>query len=124
MPWTNPLRSLSKGALGEARALTYLQQQGLALVTQNYRCRSGEIDIIMRDGQELVFVEVKFRSGQQFGSAVEFFHPHKRKKFESAIQHYMLENQLNPSLIAHRIDIVGIDVLSNNDDKISWLKYV
>ncbi|WP_158768676.1 YraN family protein [Paraglaciecola sp. L1A13] len=124
MPWNNPLRSLTKGALGEARALAYLKQQGLELITQNYRCRSGEIDIIMRDGQELVFVEVKYRSGQQFGNAVEFFHSHKRRKFESAIQHYMLDNQLNPSLIAHRIDIVGIDVLSNNSDRISWLKYV
>lgn len=118
------MRSLIKGVQGEAKALAYLKQQGLSLVTQNYRCRSGEIDIIMRDNQELVFVEVKYRSGQQFGSAVEFFHPHKRRKFESATQHYMLDNQLNPSLIAHRIDIVGIDVLSNNNDKISWLKYV
>jgi len=124
LSWTNPWRSLKKGEQGEAQALAYLQQQGLQLISQNYRCRSGEIDIIMQDGQELVFIEVKYRTSQQYGSAVEFFHPHKRRKFESAIQHYMLEHQLNPSLIAHRIDIVGIDVLSNNNDKISWLKYV
>ena len=66
MSWTNPWRSLKKGEQGEAQALAYLQQQGLQLISQNYRCRSGEIDIIMQDGQELVFIEVKYRTSQQY----------------------------------------------------------
>ncbi|MFQ3235599.1 MAG: putative endonuclease [Paraglaciecola sp.] len=101
-----------------------MEQKGLIFVTQNYHCRSGEIDIVMQDGQELVFVEVKFRSQQQFGRAVEFFHARKRRKFESAIQYYFMDNGLNPTLVAHRIDIIGIELFGSNQNKITWLKYV
>ena len=90
---------------------------------QNYRCRSGEIDLIMQDGLELVFVEVKYRSQQKFGHAVEFFHPNKRRKFESAVQYYLQEKGLNPAVVAHRIDILGIDRVGIKNE-ISWLKYV
>ena len=48
------------GSDAEQLAATYLQQQGLILVTSNYSCRFGEIDLIMRDGKSLVFVEVRF----------------------------------------------------------------
>ena len=78
----------------------------------------------MQDGSELVFVEVKFRSSKKFGEAIEFFHARKRRRFESALQYYMQDKGLNPSIVAHRIDIVGIDVLGADQYTINWLKYV
>ena len=61
--------SKSTGQFYEQQALVFLQQQGLQLVQQNYSCRFGEIDLVMREQQTLVFVEVKFRRSNQFGGA-------------------------------------------------------
>ena len=124
MQWIKQALSPLLGSEAEREARNYLQQQGLSFITQNYRCKTGEIDLVMQDGEELVFVEVKFRSSPKFGKAVEFFHASKRRKFESAVQYYMLEKGLNPSIVAHRIDIVGIDVLDASTHNINWLKYV
>ena len=123
MQWIKPTLSGLIGNVAERQARKYLEQQGLRFLVQNYRCRTGEIDLIMQDGEELVFVEVKYRSQQKFGHAVEFFHPKKRRKFESAVQYYLQEKDLNHSAVAHRIDIVGIDGVGVKNE-ISWLKYV
>ncbi|MFT4937570.1 MAG: putative endonuclease [Paraglaciecola sp.] len=123
MQWIKQALSPLIGNAAEREARKYLEQQGLHFLLQNYRCRTGEIDLIMQDGEELVFVEVKYRSQQKFGHAVEFFHPKKRRKFESAVQYYLQEKGLNPAGVAHRIDIVGIDLVGAKNE-ISWLKYV
>ena len=123
MRWIKQTLSGLIGDAAERQARNYLEQQGLHFLLQNYRCRSGEIDLIMQDGLELVFVEVKYRSQQKFGHAVEFFHPNKRRKFESAVQYYLQEKGLNPAVVAHRIDILGIDRVGIKNE-ISWLKYV
>jgi putative endonuclease len=107
------------GRQAESRAAEYLKKQGLQLLCQNYRCRSGEIDLVMQDQQELVFVEVKYRSKSHFGGAAEYFHAAKRKKFESAVQHFLLEKGLNPLMVAHRIDLLAID-----NEEIQWLKHL
>ncbi len=54
----------------EQLALQYLQQQGLKLVQQNFHCKTGEIDLVMREGATLVFVEVKYRASSAFGGAL------------------------------------------------------
>jgi putative endonuclease len=56
-----------------------LIERGLKLVTQNYHCRFGEIDLIMKDGKTLVFVEVRLRSNNQFGSAASIITPRNSK---------------------------------------------
>lgn len=111
------------GKEAENFARHYLEEQGLTFICQNYRCRSGEIDLIMQDQQELVFVEVKYRSNQSHGSAIEYFHSHKQRKFISAVMHYLQKNGLNPNVIPHRIDLVGIDKERQNH-KVNWLKSV
>jgi len=121
--WINKALSKLVGDEAERLARHFLEQQGLVFLQQNYHCRTGEIDIVMRDNDELVFVEVKFRSKDQHGTAVEFFHASKRRKFESAVMHYLHEKKLNPSIVAHRIDIVGIEG-KGQQPKISWLKSV
>ena len=58
------------GQLYEQLAMAYLQRQGLQLVQQNYQCKAGEIDLVMRDSTTLVFVEVKYRASTAFGGAI------------------------------------------------------
>lgn len=124
MKWIKQALSPLIGSEAERLARTFLEQQGLTFVMQNYRCRTGEIDLIMQEDDELVFVEVKYRSKSQHGSAIEFFHASKKRKFESAVMHYMLEKGFNPSIVPHRIDLVGIEGNGSQQQKIDWLKSV
>lgn len=59
----------NKGSIAEQRAVAFLQQQNLVLLEKNYRCRFGEIDLIMQDGDTIIFVEVRMRTSQYFGGA-------------------------------------------------------
>lgn len=130
MQWIKQALSPLIGSEAERFARTFLEQQGLKFVMHNYRCRTGEIDLIMQDDDELVFVEVKYRSSNQHGAAIEFFHAHKKRKFESAVMYYMQEKGFNPSIVPHRIDLVGIEGLiglagkDQKNQKIDWLKSV
>lgn len=124
MRWIKQALSTAIGGEAERFARTFLEQQGLTFVMQNYRCRTGEIDLIMQDRDELVFVEVKYRSNSQHGSAVEFFHASKKRKFESAVMHYMQEKGFNPSIVPHRIDLVGIEGKGRQPHNVNWLKSV
>ncbi len=119
LQWIKQQLSGILGRDAEQRARRYLESQGLQYIQGNYRCKAGEIDLIMRENQELVFVEVKYRTKQTHGNAAEYFDMHKRRKFEAALQHYLCANQLNPASIAHRIDVVAID-----GQQIQWIKYV
>ncbi|MDV6341940.1 YraN family protein [Nitrosomonas sp. Is35] len=82
-----------KGSDAEQIALSYLQRQNLVLVAQNYRCRFGEIDLIMRDGATLVFVEVRMRANESFGGAAASITPAKQAKLLHTARHYL--SQLN-----------------------------
>jgi putative endonuclease len=124
LQWIKQALSPLIGREAENLARTFLEQQGLIFIMQNYRCRTGEIDLIMQDTEVLVFVEVKFRSKNQYGSAIEFFHASKKRKFESAVMHYMQERGFNPSVVPHRIDLVGIEGKSRQQQNINWLKSV
>lgn len=79
----------TSGVQAERWAAHFLQQQGLILVTQNYRCRAGEIDLIMRDGEVLVFVEVRLRSNKDFGGAAASIDSRKQQRIIKTAQHYL-----------------------------------
>lgn len=79
----------SIGAEAERRAADYLIRQGLRLVASNYRCRGGEIDLIMRDGNVLVFVEVRARAASRFGGAAESINAGKQARIILAARHYL-----------------------------------
>jgi len=70
-PENNAGNRIATGKNGEELAVQYLEKQGYAIVERNYRVRAGEIDIIARDGEFLVFVEVKTRRSNRFGSPFE-----------------------------------------------------
>lgn len=75
--------------LAEDTAARYLQQHGLKLLDRNYRCRFGEIDLILQDQKTLVFVEVRLRGNQDFGGAAASIDAHKQAKLIRAAQHYL-----------------------------------
>ena len=84
-----PAKHLQHGQLAEKRAERYLRKQGLKLVARNYRSPYGEIDLIMRQREMLVFVELQYRRSQAFGLAAETVDWRKRKKLRSTAEHYL-----------------------------------
>lgn len=77
------------GAQAEIAAARYLRQRGLQLIMQNYRCRFGEIDLILQEGETLVFAEVRFRSSKDFGGAAASIDARKQSKLICTAQHYL-----------------------------------
>lgn len=77
------------GVDAESIAAQYLKQQGLRLITSNYQCRYGEIDLIMQDGKTLVFIEVRMRSNHQFGGAAMSITPSKQQKLTRTAEYYL-----------------------------------
>jgi putative endonuclease len=80
---------LKIGAQAELFAARYLCQHGLKLIVQNYRCRFGEIDLIMQDGETLVFIEVRLRSSNKFGGAAASIDARKQRKLICTAQVYL-----------------------------------
>jgi putative endonuclease len=107
---------LLKGDNAELQALAYLQQQGLTLVCSNYRCKVGELDLVMKDGAALVIVEVRYRKSEQFGGALASITRQKQARIVAATQHYVIINNL--SHYAIRFDVVAV----SGDSHINWIK--
>jgi putative endonuclease len=102
------------GRDAEARAQQFLQQQGLKLIEKNFRCRGGEIDLVMRDQQMLVFVEVRFRKNQRFGGAAASVGPVKQQRLWRSASIYLMRFARPP---ACRFDLVAIE-----GDDLHWIK--
>ncbi|KTD66367.1 YraN family protein [Legionella spiritensis] len=111
---------MSKGIGDEAErgAFRYLIKQGLKPVINNYRCRWGEIDIIMRDGEYLVFIEVRARQSMAFGGALASVTKAKRQKLIRTAQHYQWSQNIYGKSPA-RFDLV---VLQGFPGKPEWIK--
>jgi putative endonuclease len=108
---------IARGHEAEQAALHYLQQQGLKLIAQNYRCRHGEIDLIMRDGEVVVFTEVRLRRSNAFGGGLASVDGHKQRRILAAARHYLGTLRETPLC---RCDVV---LLSNvNAGDFEWLK--
>ncbi len=111
------------GVAAEALAATFLAENGLKLITQNYHCRYGEIDLIMQDGKSLVFVEVKLRTSSQFGGAAASITPQKQQKMILTAQHYLQTQKLTD--VPCRFDAVLITgkILKSTDlQQIEWIR--
>lgn len=114
-----PWRS-AKGFHYEHHALVWLRARGLLLVERNYRCPLGEIDLVMRDGRVLVFVEVRFRAGSGHGAASETVDHRKQCKLLRSAQHFLLRRRQFQNYPC-RFDILGIDGCGP-DLKVEWLR--
>ena len=105
-----------RGALAEEAAAEFLTRRGLRLLERNYRCRFGEIDLIMSDGRTVVFIEVRYRRNKSFGGAVESITAAKREKLLRAARHYLAARRELP---ACRFDAV---LLNGDTEELEWIE--
>ena len=94
------------GAFGEAAAAEYLRKKRYEILGMNYRCREGELDIITRKGQTVVFVEVKLRREGGYATTAEAVTPPKQRKLRLAAEAWLAENDMEDAEC--RFDIVEV----------------
>lgn len=93
------------GAWGESLAAEYLIKKKYKLLASGYRCRFGEIDLIVADKKHLVFVEVKLRKSDRFAGAMEFVDYHKQNRIRTTAEIYLSQN---PTDLQPRFDVIEI----------------
>jgi putative endonuclease len=106
--------TMRSGEAAERRAEQHLCAHGLRLRERNYRSPHGEIDLIMQDGQTLVFVEVRQRRNRFFGSGADSIDSRKRRRLQLTAEHYLQRQRVTP---ACRFDVVSLD----GDGAIQWI---
>ena len=115
MKWT----SGKIGSNAENLAIKFLQQRGLQLAARNFHCRRGEIDLIMRDGNFLVFVEVRYRKNDYFGSAAESVTQQKQRRLLTTAAYYLQQEKRSGDTPC-RFDVVTLSGRQN--PRIEWIK--
>ncbi|MEE9332142.1 MAG: YraN family protein [Methylophilaceae bacterium] len=109
------------GLEAEKIAATFLTNNGLKLVMQNYHCRFGEIDLIMKEAETLVFIEVRLRSNNQFGGAGASITIHKQQKLIATAQHFLqIHNAKSKGEAACRFDAILMNKADLNN--IEWVR--
>ena len=108
------------GLAAENLAASYLSAQGLTLIAHNYHCRFGEIDLIMKHAKTLVFIEVRLRSNQKFGSAGASITPQKQQKLIATAQYYLQQYGQAQGNLACRFDVVLMDKVDLQH--IEWIR--
>jgi len=111
---------LQQGEAAEALARDHLQHQGLKLLQQNYRCRGGEIDLVMEHGDSTVFVEVRYRRSTHFGSGAESVDYRKQQKLIHAANHYLQQNPKRANKPA-RFDVISIH-MQGDTPSVDWIR--
>jgi putative endonuclease len=104
---------LNLGRRGEQLAEQKLAASGYAILARNYRCRAGEIDLVARQGETVVFVEVRTRRGTAFGLPEASLTPRKRQHLIAAAQTYLQASQLEE--VPWRIDVVAVELSPRGD---------
>ena len=107
------------GKLGEDIAVHYLKQNGYVILDRNFECRQGEIDIIALDKKEIVFIEVKTRTSNKYGTPSEAVNKIKQKHMLQTIKYYLYIRNLSDELI--RIDVIEV-YIKNNVYKVNHIK--
>jgi putative endonuclease len=94
------------GRQGEKLAEKYLRKKGYKILARNFRLRFGEIDLVAADGKTIVFVEVKTKTGEQFGEPWEMINQHKLEQIKKMGRVYLIKQGMNEA--ACRIDVLGV----------------
>jgi len=118
---TENAKSTDKGQITEQYARQYLSAQGLIFIEKNFHSRQGEIDLIMRDGDTYVFIEVKYRKNKLFGGAIAAIPVSKQRKITHSVKFYLHQAGLNEYNTPCRVDVVALlgDI---NQPQVTWLK--
>lgn len=106
---------LIRGENAEVQARKFLMDKGLKPVCHNYRCKLGELDLIMTDHNTLVIIEVRFRKTDQYGSALESVTRAKQSRIIAATQHYLSSQKADRPV---RFDVVAI----SGNGAIEWIQ--
>src|SRR5688500_4570045 len=109
-------RRQSLGKLGENLACAALTQRGYAIIATRYRTKYGEIDIVARDGETTVFVEVKTRAGDEFGGAAAAVTAWKQRRVAQMAMDYLARHALHDTRC--RFDVVTVDVVSGQAPRV------
>ncbi len=112
---------LEFGQFCEQAVCQHLQQQGLLMIEKNYRCRMGEIDLIMQHKECLVFIEVRFRQQQSYGSSAETVDFRKQQKLIRCASHYLQKHRLTDQK-ACRFDVVGVKLNAAKILQFQWIQ--
>jgi putative endonuclease len=115
-----PTSRQKTGRYGEALAERYLIEAGYQILAKNWRCAVGELDLITRQGETLVFVEVRTRRGTQLGSPEESITPAKQAKLTELAYTFLAENNLEDD--AWRIDVIAI--VLNRQNEVQRLNHI
>ncbi|MFL0796798.1 MAG: YraN family protein [Cellvibrionaceae bacterium] len=116
--FTSINKNVSTGAAAEKATEKYLKAQGLKSVTKNYRSRLGEIDLIMQDGETLVFIEVRMRNHKNYGSGADSVTVSKQKKIIRTAQAYLQKSTQDYSC---RFDVVSVST-KDSEHQFQWIK--
>lgn len=98
----------ARGAEAETRALRYLEDQGLRLIDRNWRCKAGELDLVLQDGVTTVIAEVRSRARGDFGAAIETIGWRKRQRIERATRLWLMRHPQHAERPL-RFDVVTLD---------------
>ncbi|MFH0255971.1 YraN family protein [Vibrio rumoiensis] len=107
------------GSQYEALASNYLAGQGLKLIDKNINSRFGEIDLIMKDKNTIVFIEVKYRSNQRYGHAAEMVTYQKSQKLIKTAMFWLNRQSLSIEKTSFRFDVIAIH---QNGNDINWIQ--
>lgn len=113
-------RSTALGTGFEQRAATFLVRRGLEVVARNFRCRLGELDLVMRDADALVVVEVRSRGTTRFATAAESVDRHKQQKLMRATQFFLARHPHFADLPL-RFDVVAFDAKDGDNHNLRWI---
>ena len=114
------MRRRKTGMLGEKIACEFLGKNGYSIIETNYRCTEGEIDIVARRVDTLVFIEVRTKRSRQFGSPEESITARKKEKLRALAERYGQEHDDLPA--SWRIDVVAIQL--DNDDRVKRIQHI
>lgn len=110
---------VAQGTAAEDLALRYLEARGLTLVARNFRCRTGELDLIMRDREQLVFVEVRSRRHSRYGTPAESVTRTKQQRLLRAAAFYLQRQRLLDAPC--RFDVVAI-LQAEDEPRMEWIR--
>ena len=112
--------SAAAGEWAELEAAAYAERRGYECISKNYRSRAGEIDLIVRDGREICFVEVRYRRDRRYGGALESITAAKRRKIIATANHFLAFTWNGPDPIC-RFDVVLISGTAE-DHELTWME--
>lgn len=119
---SRPSKSLSRGAAAEDQALAFLRKQGMSLLTRNYTCKCGELDLVMLDQQTVVFIEVRMRSSNRWGGAAASIGIHKQTRLIKTAQHFLQQHaKFNRHPCRFDVCCIGPDAASGKPG-LDWIK--